>query len=180
MCSDGTGSKFWFRNTCGKVKSDLYNRFEFQNTMGHLFGHPVQILILTFDIVDNWHPTISDEIPGDLTRSDEMDVWENLMHLKSNISHLKSYFSLLTFHIWHLTLSNAYNINILQIGKKFSHSVSDSVNNMDLRNASASGNLTRWMVYQCFSPWCLIALWCIYDIQDFVDILQIGFQLLPS
>ena len=51
---------------------------------------------------------------------------------------------------------------------------------MDLRNASASGNLTRWMVYQCFSPWCLIALWCIYDIQDFVDILQKGFQLLPS
>ena len=131
MCSDGTGSKFWFRNTCGKVKSDLYNRFEFQNTMGHLFGHPVQILILTFDIVDNWHPTISDEIPGDLTRSDEMDVWENLMHLKSNISHLKSYFSLLTFHIWHLTLSNAYNINILQIGK---NSVTQSVTQWTIWN----------------------------------------------
>ena len=41
MCSDGTGSKFWFRNTRGKVKSDLYNRFELQYAMGHFLGHPV-------------------------------------------------------------------------------------------------------------------------------------------
>ena len=37
MCSDGTGSKFWFRNTCGKVKSDLYNRFELQYAIRHFF-----------------------------------------------------------------------------------------------------------------------------------------------
>ena len=42
ICSDGTGSKFWFQNTCGKVKSDLYNRFEIQKAMGHFLGHSVE------------------------------------------------------------------------------------------------------------------------------------------
>ena len=34
---DGTGSQFWFRNTCGKVKSDLYNWLYLQNAMYHFF-----------------------------------------------------------------------------------------------------------------------------------------------
>ena len=31
---------FWFRNTCEKVKSDLWNRFKLQIAMGNFFGHP--------------------------------------------------------------------------------------------------------------------------------------------
>ena len=32
-----TGSKFWFQNTCGKVKSDLWNRFKLGFLMFHFF-----------------------------------------------------------------------------------------------------------------------------------------------
>ena len=32
-----TGSKFWFQNTCGKVKSDFWNRFELGFLMLHFF-----------------------------------------------------------------------------------------------------------------------------------------------
>ena len=40
MCPDGTNSKFWFRNTCGKVKLDLKNKSKREIAMLHFFGTP--------------------------------------------------------------------------------------------------------------------------------------------
>ena len=37
---DESGSKFWIQNTCGKVKSDFWNRFELLNANKHFFGSP--------------------------------------------------------------------------------------------------------------------------------------------
>ena len=34
---DESGSKFWIQNTCGKVKSDFWNRLELQNANRHFF-----------------------------------------------------------------------------------------------------------------------------------------------
>ena len=45
MCPDRTGSKFWFRNTCGKIKSDLYNRFELQYAIRHFFWDTLYVIV---------------------------------------------------------------------------------------------------------------------------------------
>ena len=37
MCPDGTSSKFWFRNICEKIKSDLQNRSKREIAMLHFF-----------------------------------------------------------------------------------------------------------------------------------------------
>ena len=67
---DESGSKFWIQNTCGKVKSDFWNRFEFQNANGHFFwvtlyiirhysvrlnSHQMSALSRTKSVLSEWH-----------------------------------------------------------------------------------------------------------------------------